>query len=71
MNTASQHLQMAAEVLRQSYPNPAGWSSPAARAFHVELELLVADIEKMQWAIEAVDTLVTAAEVGAMMGAVL
>ncbi|MEY4743247.1 MAG: hypothetical protein RIR34_586 [Actinomycetota bacterium] len=71
MNTASHHLQMAADVLRQTYPNPAGWSSPAARAFHVELDLLVADVQKMQAAIEAVDQIATAIEVGLLVGALL
>lgn len=62
---------MAADVLRQTYPNPAGWSSPAARAFHVELDLLVADVQKMQAAIEAVDQIATAIEVGLLVGALL
>ena len=62
---------MAADVLRQTYPNPAGWSSPAARAFHVELDLLVADVQKMQSAIEAVDQIATAIEVGLLVGALL
>ena len=62
---------MAADVLRQTYPNPAAWSSPAARAFQAELELLVADIQKMQAAIEGIDTLVTAAEIGIAVGGLL
>ena len=71
MNSANHHLQLAADVLRQTYPNPTAWSSPAARAFQAELQLLVGDIERVQAAISAVGDAETDVEMLALLALML
>lgn len=71
MNSANHHLQLAADVLRQTYPNPTAWSSPAARAFQAELELLVGDIERVQSVISTISTAETDVELMALLAMML